>query len=137
MTLRSLTENENGGIPLHMMLSLRSIIPAHAGIQVCSGRINLDTRFRGYDGPRQSLFVLIFAQVFSKERTKVMKEDKAEKSFATELQRSQSNKNFDRKGTQRGGKRRGAIHRVHCRYPRRQTCRNTERWRFAVCSALT
>jgi hypothetical protein len=46
------------------MLSLRSVIPAHAGIQVCSGRISLDTRFRGYDGPTQPLVVLIFAQIF-------------------------------------------------------------------------
>jgi hypothetical protein len=46
------------------MLSLRSVIRAHAGIQVCSGRISLDTRFRGYDGTTQPLVILIFAQIF-------------------------------------------------------------------------
>jgi hypothetical protein len=74
MTSRSPTENENGG-PLHVMLSLQSVIPAHAAIQVCSSRISLDTRFRGYDGPRQPLFVLISGQLFSKEVTKNTKFD--------------------------------------------------------------
>jgi len=58
-----------------VMLSLRSVIPAHAEIQVCSRRISLDTRFRGYDGPRLPLFVLISGQSFSKEVTKNTKFD--------------------------------------------------------------
>ncbi len=33
-------------------------------------RINLDTRFRGYDGTQAGLFVLILKRVFSKEDTK-------------------------------------------------------------------
>jgi hypothetical protein len=74
MTSRSPTENENGG-PLHVILSLRSVIPAHAGIQVCSSRISLDTRFRWYDGPRLPLFVLISGQLFSKKATKNTKFD--------------------------------------------------------------
>jgi hypothetical protein len=38
-------------------LDRRLVIPAHAGIQVCSRRISLDTRFRGYDGiPTHTLF---------------------------------------------------------------------------------
>ena len=49
MILRSPTEHENEGTSLHRVLCL--VIPAHAGIQVCSPRrISLDTRFRGYDG---------------------------------------------------------------------------------------
>ena len=50
---------------------------------------------------------------FTTKRTKVTKEDKAEKNFTAKLQRSQSKKNSNRKVTQRGGKRRGAIHRAH------------------------
>ena len=39
-------------------------------------RINLDTRFRGYDGPQAGLFVLIRKRVFSKEDTKITKSKK-------------------------------------------------------------
>jgi hypothetical protein len=34
----------------------RLVIVAYAGIQVCSRRINLDTRFRGYDGRLKAMF---------------------------------------------------------------------------------
>ena len=50
MSLRTPTEDENGGIPLGTVFP-QFVIPAHAGIQVCSPPpISLDTRFRGYDG---------------------------------------------------------------------------------------
>jgi hypothetical protein len=50
MSLRSATEDENGGIPLGTVFP-QFVIPAHAGFQVRSPPpISLDTRFRGYDG---------------------------------------------------------------------------------------
>ncbi len=55
MSLCSPTEYENGGIPSESF-SLQPVIPAHAGIQVCSPfLIGLDTRFRGYDESRRLL----------------------------------------------------------------------------------
>jgi hypothetical protein len=57
MTLRSPTENENGGLFLYSPLI---VFPAQAGIQVLSLLVILDTRFRGYDGnweiPPQRVF---------------------------------------------------------------------------------
>jgi hypothetical protein len=47
MSLRSPTEDENGGIPLGTVFP-QFVIPAHAGIQVCSPPpISLDTAFAG------------------------------------------------------------------------------------------
>ena len=48
MSLRSPTENESREFPGHDFPSV--VIPAHAGIQVCSRPVSLDTRLRGYDG---------------------------------------------------------------------------------------
>jgi hypothetical protein len=60
--------------------SPRLVIPAHAGIQVVSAQISLDTRFRGYDGScgylaHSGFFIpqVIHARVFSKEHTKTTK----------------------------------------------------------------
>jgi hypothetical protein len=57
MSLRTPTDNESRQFPGHDFPSI--VIPAQAGIQVCSRPISLDTRFRGYDGtqplPRQLL----------------------------------------------------------------------------------
>ena len=50
MSLRSPTVNESKQFPGHAFASV--VIPAHAGIQVCSRRFSLDTRFRGYDRPQ-------------------------------------------------------------------------------------
>jgi hypothetical protein len=41
----------------------------------CTSDVNPPTRFRGYDGPRLPLFVLISGQLFSKEVTKNTKFD--------------------------------------------------------------
>ena len=80
MILRSPAENENGGICFSMALSStrHSRPPAwrRAGARGNPGsfrRINLDTRFRGYDGTQAGLFVLIPKRVFSKEVTKSTK----------------------------------------------------------------
>jgi len=54
--------------------SPRLVIPAHAGIQVCSAELAWIPAFAGMTGPRRSLrSQIISAQVFSKERTKDMK----------------------------------------------------------------
>ena len=69
MILRSPAENENGGISFPMALSSTR----HSRVRGNPGSlrpINLDTRFRGYDGTQAGLFVLIPKRVFSKERTK-------------------------------------------------------------------
>src|SRR5687768_16292312 len=59
MRLRSPTVNESKQFPGHDFASV--VIPVHAGIQICSRRISLDTRprfregmlsNRGYDGPQ-------------------------------------------------------------------------------------
>ena len=82
MILRSPAENENGGIPFPMALSStrhfrrRTDQPQTAWLARARGnpgslrRINLDTRFRGYDGTQAGLLVLVPKQVFSKEDTK-------------------------------------------------------------------
>ena len=65
MSLRSPTENENEGLPLHMLLAATR----HSRARQNRGlfrQISLDTRFREYDGTRDG-FVLIPVQVFSKE----------------------------------------------------------------------
>ena len=80
MSLRSPTENENGGIPLHMVV-LSSRHSRARGNPGLLRRISLDTRspikvgdkLRGYDGTQADLFVLIPKQVFSKEDTKSTK----------------------------------------------------------------
>ena len=41
----------------------------------CTSDVNPPTRLRGYDGPRQPLFVLISRQLLSKEVTKNTKFD--------------------------------------------------------------
>ena len=86
MILRSPAENENGGICFSMALSStrhfrrRTDQPQIAWLARARGnpgsfrRINLDTRFRGYDGTQAGLFVLILKRVFSKEDTKSTKE---------------------------------------------------------------
>jgi hypothetical protein len=76
MSLRSPTEDENGGIPLGTVFP-QFVIPAHAGIQVCSPPpISLDTRFRGYDGSGRlaycgSSLIGHPRSVFSKDRTRL------------------------------------------------------------------
>ena len=79
MILRSPAENENGGISFPMALSStrhfrrRTDQPQIAWLARARGnpgslrRINLDTRFRGYDETQADLFVLIPKRVFSKE----------------------------------------------------------------------
>ena len=54
MSLRSSTEHENGGISLHIVLSSTRHSRAR-GNPGLFRRISLDTRFRGYDGPRRPL----------------------------------------------------------------------------------
>ena len=67
MILRSPTENENGQFPGHDFPSV--VIPAQAGIQVCSRAVSLDTRFRGYDGtqPLAPLAAIIPHRTFEGE----------------------------------------------------------------------
>ena len=54
MSLRSSTEHENGGISLHRVLSSTRHSRARGNPGLLR-RISLDTRFRGYDGPRRPL----------------------------------------------------------------------------------
>ena len=70
MILRSPAENVNGGISFPMALSSTRHSRAR-GNPGSLRRINLDTRFRGYDGTQVGLFVLNPKRVFSKEITKV------------------------------------------------------------------
>ena len=72
MILRSPAENENGGICFSMALSPTRHSRAR-GNPGSFRRINLDTRFRGYDRSQAGLFVLIPKRVFSKEDTKSTK----------------------------------------------------------------
>ena len=72
MILRSPAENENGMISFHMALSSTRHSRAR-GNPGSLRRINLDTRFRGYDGTQAGLLVLVPKQVFSKEVTKSTK----------------------------------------------------------------
>ena len=72
MILRSPAENENGGISFPMALSSTRHSRAR-GNPGSMRRINLDTRFRGYDGTQAGLLVLIPKRVFSKEITKATK----------------------------------------------------------------
>ena len=70
MILRSPAENENGGgisFPMALSSSRHSRASGNPG---SLRRINLDTRFRGYDGTQAGLFVLIPKRVFSKESAK-------------------------------------------------------------------
>ena len=80
MILRSPAENVNGGISFHRVpSSTRHSRPVEYGPKLHGGnpgllrRISLDTRFRGYDGTKAGLFVLIPKRVFSKEVTKSTK----------------------------------------------------------------
>jgi hypothetical protein len=73
MSLRTPTENENGGIS-SIPRSPRPVIPAHAGIQVCSAELVWIPAFAGMT-IETGLFVLIRAQVFSKKVTKITTEE--------------------------------------------------------------
>ncbi len=70
--LRSPAEDENGGILFPRVLSSTRHSRAR-GNPGSLRRINLDTRFREYDGTLAGLFVLIPKRVFSKENTKSTK----------------------------------------------------------------
>ena len=70
--LRMRTENKNGALPPVRLSS--TVIPAQAGIQVCSpAELSLDTRFRGYDEPSGPSVWRVRAEVFSKEITNTTK----------------------------------------------------------------